>query len=232
MRSLIFIAVAPLLVSFLLPSCETGPDPVDRDPDAITMATPKGGKLPSALEGPVRSALGEPEQIPDSFRLRITGLVDSSYSLSLDDIHTHPASVTDTMIMYCVEGWEVWGQWKGVLVKDLLGKAGVQTMGGHVLFKSVEGYTTALPLTYLLKYDAMLAYQVNDTILPQYDGFPLRLVAFGKLGYKWAKWVQELEVIPESQLGFWEVRGYEDEAHVPLQRRQHYEGEDVEELDY
>lgn len=200
--------------------------------DITTMATPLGGKLKSAEEGPVRSALGEPTINLNIFRLEITGLVDSSYALKLEQIHALDAVYSDTILMYCVEGWEVWGNWKGILVEDLLDKAQVIPQGQYVLFSCSDGYTTALPISYLKKYKAMLAYQVNAKPLQSHDGFPLRLIAFGKFGYKWAKWVNKLEVISQSQQGYWENYGYSDIADVPLQRRRYYEGENAEPLNY
>lgn len=211
---------------------ETDETTGNEKPDGISMATPKGGKLKSAEEGPVRSALGDPAIDLDIFQLTITGLVDSSYSLIWEDIRELPAASTDTMIMYCVEGWEVWGNWKGVLINDLLNKAHVQTDGKFVLFESLEGYKTALPISYLEKYNAMLAYEVNNTPLKNHDGFPLRLIAFGKYGYKWAKWVTRLNVMDESQIGYWEQRGYSDQADVPLDRRKYYEGDNINPLEY
>jgi DMSO/TMAO reductase YedYZ molybdopterin-dependent catalytic subunit len=143
-----------------------------------------------------------------------------------------PAAYTDTMIMYCVEGWEVWGTWKGVLIKDLLDKASLQADGEYVLFECRDGYKTALPISYLETYNAMLAYQVNHALLQKHDGFPLRLIAFGKYGYKWAKWVTKLSVLNESQLGYWEKLGYSDQADVSLDRRRFYEGDTVKPLIY
>jgi len=205
--------------------------PIERT-DGITMATPNGGKLKSAEEGPVRSALGEPTIYLETYQLTITGLVDSSYSLSWEDIIELPAAFTDTIIMYCVDGWEVWGNWKGVLIKDLLDRAHVDTDGKFILFECKEGYKTALPISYLKKYNAMLAYQVNRGQLQNHDGFPLRLIAFGKFGYKWAKWVTKLTVMNESQIGYWEKQGFSDQADVPLYRRRYYEGDSIKPLEY
>ena len=196
------------------------------------MVTPNGGKLKSAEEGPERSALGVPVIDLATFQLTITGLVDSSYSLSWEEIKELPAASTDTMIMYCVEGWEVWGVWRGVLIKDLLDKAHVHADGEFVLFECRDGYRTTLPTSYLEKYNAMLASQVNKALLREHDGFPLRLIAFGKYGYKWAKWVYKLTVMNESQLGYWEKLGYSDQADVPIYRRQYYEGDSIKPLQY
>lgn len=63
-------------------------------------------------------------------------------------------------------------------------------------------------------------------------GFPLRLIAFGKYGYKWAKWVNQLKVIDQSQIGFWESIGFPDQADVPISRRSYYEGQNAKPLEY
>lgn len=223
------IFIIAILLIGLFPGCG---DDSNEEPDGISMVTPDGGKLKSALEGPIRSALGEPAISLETFRLKVDGLVDASFSLSFGEIQELPATSTDTMIMYCVEGWEVWGIWKGVLIKDLFDKAGVQNGGEFVLFASPDGYQTAMPISYLVKYNAMLAYQVNNSPLQKHDGFPLRLIAFGKFGYKWAKWINKLTVIEKSQLGYWERYGYSDQGDVPVKRRRFYEGDGIEPLDY
>lgn len=234
-RAITFIAI---IFTGFLSGCVNDQDLVTdgnntgKETDGISMATPNGGELKRAEEGPVRSALGEPDINLATFKLTITGSVDSTYSLSWEEIKELPAVFTDTMIMYCVEGWEVWGVWKGVLIKDLLDKANVHDDGKFVLFECRDGYKTALPTSYLRKYNAMLAYQVNNGPLQKKDGFPLRLVAFGKFGYKWAKWVTRLTVMNESQLGYWEKVGYSDQADVPLERRRFYEGDSIKPLEY
>jgi len=232
------ITIVTILIIGFVSGCSDDKDPVTHGDkthegtDGITMATPNGGELKSAMDGPVRSALGEPTIALETFELSISGLVDSSYSLSWDEIKELPAVTTDTMIMYCVEGWEVWGVWKGVLIKDLLDKANVHDDGEYVLFESRDGYQTALSTAYLIKYNALLAYQVNNAPLQTHDGFPLRLIAFGKYGYKWAKWVYKLTVMDESQRGYWEKLGFSDQADVSLDRRRYYEGDTVKPLEY
>ncbi len=193
--------------------------------EAVTGATPNGGFNKAAEGGPVRSQFGQPEFDVVSYRLTITGEVDSSFALSWDELVHLPAAATDTLLMYCIEGWQVWGVWKGVPVADLLQKARVRTKARYVLFRSLDGYTTSLPISYLTKYRSLLAYQVNGKPLAGHDGLPLRLTALGLYGYKWAKWVQELTVLDSHQ---WQSRQqeiiYSDSAHVPLARRQLYEG--------
>ena len=206
--------------------------PLNDPADVTTAATPDGSRLKAADVGPVRSALGQPQIDLNTFKLSITGLVDSSFSLGWEEIQHWPWIYTDTLIMYCVEGWEVWGNWKGILVKELLQKASLGKYATHVVFHGIDGYTTALPIGYLEYYDALLAYEVNGKPLKDQDGFPLRLIAFGKFGYKWAKWVKEIEVTDEPKKGYWESIGYSDQANVPLSRRKYYEGPDVQPIIY
>jgi DMSO/TMAO reductase YedYZ molybdopterin-dependent catalytic subunit len=238
MKKMIITSILILILSVSFFNCKDDKKVVTYDNgnngtiDVTTMATPSGGKLKPAEEGPVRSALGEPKIDLTAFQLEITGLVDSSFSLTWEEIQALPAAYSDTILMYCVEGWEVWGNWKGVLIKDLLDKAHIQPEGEYILFGCVDGYTTSLPISYLEKYNAMVAYQVNAFPLKEHDGFPLRLIAFGKYGYKWAKWVNKLEVMSQSQIGYWERQGYSDRADVPIKRRSYYEGENAKPLEY
>jgi DMSO/TMAO reductase YedYZ molybdopterin-dependent catalytic subunit len=206
---------------------------IDKHPvDGIAMATPKGEKLKSAENGPERSVLGRPRVDLDNFQLFISGLVHSPFSLTLAEIQKMPPFYTGKMVMYCIEGWEVWGNWKGILVKDLLKRASLKDNALYVMFHCADGYSTTLPIAYLEKYDAMLAYEVNGKTLRAEDGLPLRLIAFGKYGYKWAKWVNRIQVLDRTRKGYWEQRGYSDRANVRRGKRRHYEGADAEPLEY
>ena len=196
------------------------------------MRTPDGGSLLPAEEGIVQSALVIPSIDMNNYKLEITGLVDSSYTLTWKQVDDLPDMSSGIIIMYCVSGWEVWGNWAGIPVRDLLDKAGVKPSGKYVLFTTADGYSTSLPISYLEKYTALLAHDVNGAPLKPDHGYPLRLVAYGKFGYKWAKWITRLEVTDQSREGFWERFGYSDKADVPLERRSFYEGKDVKPLEY
>lgn len=204
----------------------------DRNVDSVTGPTPNGGDLVPAEEGPIRSAFGQPVFDLDTFKLTITGWIDSSYIIKWEDIQKLPTVTTDTLIMYCVEGWEVWGVWKGVLVQEFLDRISIYPDAEYLNFECVDGYQSVISISYAKKYNAMLAYEVNGKPLSDHDGFPLRLIAFGKFGYKWAKWVNKIEVytiydLIESVTGEWL-----DPGDVPIERRKWYEGEEAKELEY
>lgn len=116
-----------------------------------------------------------------TYRLVVTGLVNNETSYSYDEIvnnHTHYEKVIK---LHCVEGWEVTALWEGVYLKDLLEEAGYDQTAKVLIFYAQDGYTTSLPVSYIVNNNIMIAYKINDVILPPERGFPFRLVAEGKL---------------------------------------------------
>ena len=51
-----------------------------------------------------------------------------------------------------------------------------------------------ISLKELSEKKVILAYRVNDLILPRKHGFPLRLVLEDHYGYEWVKYVDEIVV--------------------------------------
>ncbi len=159
----------------------------------------------------------EQSQVVDSekYVLTIDGLVEEPMTMSFKDILEYPY-VERENVMYCVEGWSWSADWRGLAVRDLLGDVGPKPEAKRVIFHAVDGYTSSFPIEELQASDAYLvAYMANDEYLPQEEGFPLRLVAEGKWGYKWVRWVTRIEISEnEDHRGYWESRGYSDEANV------------------
>ena len=72
-----------------------------------------------------------------------------------------------------------------------------------------------MPLQTVLDREMIIAYKMNGVVLPPERGFPFQVVAEDKLGYKWAKWITEIELSDDPDyLGYWESRGYKNEADV------------------
>jgi DMSO/TMAO reductase YedYZ molybdopterin-dependent catalytic subunit len=91
----------------------------------------------------------------------------------------------------------------------------VKATANTVIFYSVDGYTTSLPLNYIMDMNIILAYKINDAVLNLVTGFPFQVAAEGKYGYKWAKWVMHIELSNDSSYkGFWEKSGYSNDATV------------------
>lgn len=148
------------------------------------------------------------------YTLKITGLVDAPMSLSYDEVLAFP-TFERLITLYCVEGWDVTILWEGVLITDLLREADVNGSANTVIFKAVDGYTTSLPISTIVERNMIMAYKSNGIDLPPEMGYPFIVVAEDKLGYKWARWVTEIELSDNDEyLGYWEQLGYDNDAQL------------------
>jgi DMSO/TMAO reductase YedYZ molybdopterin-dependent catalytic subunit len=152
----------------------------------------------------------------NNYTLTITGLVNTpktyTYSAVLNT-HIHYEKV---VTLHCVEGWDATILWEGVLVKDLLDEAGIDSSTKVVIFHAYDGYSTSLPIDFVVNNDILMAYKMNGLVLPPERGFPFQLVAESKYGYKWIKWITAIELSDnENYLGYWESRGFSNDATVP-----------------
>lgn len=157
------------------------------------------------------------------YRLLVEGLVERPLSLSLTDLRRRP-SRTQITKHDCVEGWTSIGKWKGARLSAILNEAGLKPEASHVVFhcfdalnqrEDGERYYTSTDLTEAFHEQTILAYDMNDRVLPVKHGAPIRLRLERQLGYKMAKYVKRIEVVDSfahlgaGKGGYWEDRGYE-----------------------
>ncbi len=111
------------------------------------------------------------------------------------------AAYDDRALLDCTSGWYSEHDWQGVRVGDLLDAVGVGEGAAWVQFRSVTGYRWSLPLEEAR--DATLATHVDGERLAHGHGFPLRLVAPGRRGFQWVKWVEEVRVTHRRDRSEW-----------------------------
>ena len=181
-------------------------------------------RVTSQLDGvEIRDYMGEDLSSVNDFRensIRGVQYVDiSDYALNVSGLLLSYDNVlsldrySKVVTLYCVEGWSVKLLWEGVLVKDLLNM--INGSGNTVIFRALDGYSSSLPYDYIISNNILLAFKMNNVTLPPERGYPFQLVAEDRLGYKWVKWVTSIELSNNSGfLGYWESRGYENEAVI------------------
>jgi DMSO/TMAO reductase YedYZ molybdopterin-dependent catalytic subunit len=163
-------------------------------------------------------SLTDPIEIDiDGYRLEVRGLVGQEGSFVYQDILSMP-STTEKATLRCVTGGTGTAIWKGVRISEILDLLGVEEGAREVIFRSPDGFSTSLTLEDAMRSDVILAYEMNGVPLPEEQGFPLRVVSPGQYGYKWAKWVVEMEVVGYDYKGYWESRGWDDGAYISLGR--------------
>ena len=185
------------------------------------MATIKGknpGDLPVGQhwikKWPVRTADSPPDMDPDSWTLKITGLVERSLALTFQEVRELDA-VEVVRDFHCVESWSVPdNKWKGVPVHRILELANPLAEARFAMVRSPGGFETNLSLEVLLHPDTLLVWERNGKPLTWDHGYPLRLIVPDSYAYKSVKWVSEIQLLNEDRPGFWEKRGYHKGANI------------------
>jgi len=194
-------------------SASNGGDATDLG--AVEVEQYEGQDLSSIDDFRENSIKGPQSVDASEYRLRVTGLVDQPLELTYDDALGNRERFEKVVTLNCVEGWSVDILWEGVLVSDIIDQAGVDPSATTVIFKAVDGYSTSLPLDYIRSRQILMAYEMNGVELPPERGFPFQLVAERKWGYKWIKWIEEIELSSDEEYrGYWEQRGYSNDGDL------------------
>jgi hypothetical protein len=154
-----------------------------------------------------------PKISSETYQLKVDGLVQNELNLSFENI-TSLEQVEVTASLKCVEGPSGRAKWTGVRLATILNLATVQSGAREVIFYAADGYSSSLTLEDAFADDVLLAYEMNGETLPADHGYPVRLVVPGKAGYKWVKWITHIELVDYDYKGYWESRGWDDEADL------------------
>ncbi len=174
----------------------------------------------------IDTALTVPAVDPDTWLLKVTGMVDRDVQLTFADLMAKPLTERHITIA-CVSnnvGGNLIGnaRWLGWPVRDLLALAGPQPGADMVLSRSTDGWTAGTPLEVLTdNRHALLAVGMNGEPLPLEHGFPVRLVVPGLYGYVSAtKWLTELKVTRfADDAGYWTPRGWSERGPIKTSSR-------------
>jgi DMSO/TMAO reductase YedYZ molybdopterin-dependent catalytic subunit len=182
------------------------PEGVDpkRIPPGQTLTAPD--KWPLLHFGPV------PKTDLETWTLKAFGEVENPVTLDRTQFQALPRKEI-TADIHCVTAWSRLGdRWTGVPIQAFLELVKPLPTAKYVMAHSEYGYTTSLPLEVLDDDDVLLCTGWNGQDLSVEHGWPLRLLVPKKYLWKSAKWLRGLEFMPKNRLGFWEQRGYHDEA--------------------
>jgi sulfite dehydrogenase (cytochrome) subunit A len=164
-----------------------------------------------------------------AWRLRVRGdSASNSLEFDLAQLRKEFAPVELVAVCLCsgnrrgmfephVQGVE-WGvgamgnaRWKGVRLRDVLGRVGVDKQALEVAFNGADGpamqgtpdFIKSIPVERALDENTLIAFEMNGRPLPHWNGFPARLIVPGWTGTYWIKHLTDIEVRSKPLADFW-----------------------------
>ena len=179
-------------------------------------ADPARDRLPPGQrlvgDWPVLDLGVQPDVSKEKWRLRLEGLVEAPLRLDWDGFMALPQAEAVNDI-HCVTQWSRYdNRWRGVRASTLLDLARPKPAARFVSFTSYDGYTTNVPLAEFARDEVLLAHSWEGAPLTRQHGGPVRVVVPRLYFWKSPKWVTRIELLGADRPGFWEVRGYHNEA--------------------
>ena len=164
-----------------------------------------------------------PEVAVSNWFLEIGGQVEKPLRLTYEEILQRPF-VEKAVTLECIDN-EVGGDlisnalWKGVSLKSLIEEARPRSTVEDVVLYGADLYSDSISLDRAMNYDVFLAYQMNGVPLPKEHGFPIRAVVPGLYGIKNVKWIVKIELVDHDYKGYWQQKGWTDEATIKVTSR-------------
>jgi len=174
---------------------------------------------------------GHPDVNPATFRLKVTGLVDTPLALSLDDLRGMGAVDLEAGFECSgnsgrrIQGLASNGRWTGVPLRRVLEAAGARPDGSEVVFFGADRgeekvefrgrefpveqqFGRSLSRDQALSDDPFLTFALNGEPLTTHQGAPLRLLVPGWYGVANVKWLANIHVQADRYVGKYQARWY------------------------
>lgn len=147
-----------------------------------------------------------------NWELRVGGLVANPVTLTLADIRALPGRQTQCTLHNCVQGWTSVGQWGGLPLRDLVELVRPLPEARYICFLTMQEnrrdepsapgvgagrFYEVIDLELAYYPQVLLAYEMNGEPLPIKHGAPLRLRVETQVGFKMAKWIDQIEFIAD-----------------------------------
>src|SRR4030042_4165528 len=167
------------------------------------------------LRTPVFWAEGHPGKLNrEGWVIEVSGFCANPRTFTWQELIALPKSITDARLT-SVTRFSVRGRWGGVKVADLLDAAQADPATHYVRFWSYRMiYDTSIPVEVALRERTLLAFEFDGETLEEDYGGPVRGFCPYLWGYKSAKSVVKVELMDRYMSGFWEQRGYPDDALI------------------
>ena len=138
----------------------------------------------------------------EEWGLAVTGLVKHKLALDYEDLFGFPR-VSQVSRLKCVECWSAKAKWEGFRFQELVDRVQPDLKAKYVTFHSADSYYESYALEELLRPRVLMVLRMNDQPLSKDHGFPLRLIAPFKYGYKNVKYITRIEFTDSRNRNYW-----------------------------
>src|SRR3990167_6280514 len=167
------------------------------------------------------------------WRVELTGNIERTLSLSMDDIRSRPSRTIPVTLECAGNGrarmpnrvksqpWilEAIGtaEWTGTPLAGILDEAGVRPDAVELVFtgadRGIQGgiehdYERSLAVADAMRPEVLLVYAMNGRPLEPQHGYPLRLLVPGWYGMTSVKWLRRIEAVTRPFEGFQQANAY------------------------
>ena len=115
--------------------------------------------------------------------LSVRGMVENPIILGYEDLFAFK-TVSQVSRLKCVECWSATAQWEGFRFQELVKRVKPDPKAKYVYFQSADSYYESYTLKELIRPRVLMVLRMNGQPLSRDHGFPLRLIAPFKYGYK------------------------------------------------
>ena len=157
-----------------------------------------------------------PVIMASAWKLTVKGLVAKPIQMTYTEIR-NMSSIEEFATLECVSN-KLDGDlistavWKGVRLKDIIGKAQVSPRAKYIVFRCYDGYDVGIPIERGLSEGTILAYDMNGASLTAEHGYPVRAIVPGLYGMMNPKWITEIELVEGIYEGYWQRKGWANNA--------------------
>lgn len=151
-----------------------------------------------------------------NWNLTVRGLVNNPLVINYEEIKAMN-SVEEFATLTCISN-KIGGDlvstalWKGVRLRDIISRAGVQPTVKYIVFRCSDGYDVGIPLESGMMDGTILAYDMNNSPLTNEHGYPVRAIVPGFYGMMNPKWITEIELVDKTYEGFWQRKGWTNDG--------------------
>jgi DMSO/TMAO reductase YedYZ molybdopterin-dependent catalytic subunit len=151
------------------------------------------------------------ELLPENWKLHVKKVSGETLQITLDELMKLPRTEI-TYDFKCVEGWDQISHWEGVSFRDFVAHYNLEAeskMGYVGMETPDEQYYVGIDMPSVMHPQTLLAYQMNDELLNDKHGRPLRLIIPVKYGIKNLKRIGTITFSNSRPRDYWAERGYD-----------------------